>query len=167
MVELLARGVDLCADLLDLALEDQDVRDAAVDGVSDARVRLVRERVGGVPAQGLRYVVEDLGGVAGAEDFVHAGELGGVVRREVRREDAHLRALAAQQLARRARRDRRRHGSSIPSGWRRVSGLGARRSGPGTARVCWEQGTSDGRTGTQFTVIYSDDGRTGHGQPRH
>jgi hypothetical protein len=116
--ELLACRGDLLADLVDLALEDGDVRNAAVDGVAEARLGLVRERGDGVPALVRREVAEDLGHVAGAEHPVHVRKLGRAVGREVGREDAPLRALAPQQLARRARRARRRHGSfRSDQGW--------------------------------------------------
>jgi hypothetical protein len=116
--ELLACRGDLLADLVDLALEDGDGRNAAVDGVAEARLGLVRERGDGVPALVRREVAEDLGHVAGAEHPVHVRELGRAVGREVGREDAPLRALAPQQLARRARRARRRHGSfRSDQGW--------------------------------------------------
>ena len=110
--QLLARGGELLADLLDPELQDGDVGDAAVDGVTEARLGLVRERVDGVLPLRLGELVEELGDVAGAEDAVHAGELGRVVGREVGREDAPLRALAPQQLARGARRVGRRHSAS-------------------------------------------------------
>ncbi|BAS85263.1 Os03g0612450, partial [Oryza sativa Japonica Group] len=94
---------------LELLLEDGDVGDAAVDGVAEARLGLVRQRVHGVLPLLRLQVVEQLRHVARAEHLVHVGELGRLVRREVGREHAPLRALPPQQLARRARRARRRH----------------------------------------------------------
>ncbi|GJM95917.1 hypothetical protein PR202_ga12710 [Eleusine coracana subsp. coracana] len=102
--ELLARGGELVAGLPDPELEDGDVGDAAVDGVAEPRVRLVRQRVHGVLPLRVGQLVEQLRHVAGAEHAVHVGELGGVVGREVGREHAPLRALATEKLARRARR---------------------------------------------------------------
>jgi hypothetical protein len=49
---------------------------------------------------------EHLGDVAGAEDFMHGGELVRLQRREVGREGALLRAPSPEQLARGARHDR-------------------------------------------------------------
>lgn len=52
----------------------------------------------------LRLYQEHLGDVASAEDLVDGGELVGFMRREVRGEGALLRAAAAEELARGARR---------------------------------------------------------------
>ena len=112
--QLVAGAGELLLDETEAVLEDGDDADAAVDGVSEAHVGLVGERVDGVLALVGVELVEDLGHVAGAEDAVHAGELGRVVGREVGREDASLRALAPQQLARGARRVRRRHRPDSP-----------------------------------------------------
>jgi hypothetical protein len=101
-------GSELVAGLLDPELEDGDVGDASVDGVAEARVGLVGERVDGILPLHVRELVEELGDVAGAEHPVHVGELGWVVGREVGREHAPPRALAPEELARRARRARRR-----------------------------------------------------------
>jgi hypothetical protein len=113
--ELLARGGDLLSDLAGPALEERDVRDAAVHGVAEARVSLVRQRRHGVPALVRRQVAQDRGHVLGAEHAVHVGELARAVRREVGREDATLRALAPQLLAPRARRARRRRHGCLPA----------------------------------------------------
>jgi hypothetical protein len=106
--ELLAHGSELVTGLLDPELEDGDVGHASVDGVAEARVGLVGERVDGILPLRVRELVEELGDVAGAEHPVHVGELDRVVGREVGREHAPPRALAPEELARRARRARRR-----------------------------------------------------------
>ena len=93
--------VDL--DMAEALLEDRDEADAAVDGVAEARLGLVGEGLDGVIALGGSELVEELADVAGAEDAVDAGEALWVVRWEVRRENALLRALPTQELARRAR----------------------------------------------------------------
>jgi hypothetical protein len=112
--QLLARGGDLVADPFDLHLQHGDVGHAAIDGVADARVGLVRQGVYGVLPLQLVQVVEELRDVAGAEDAVHARELARIVGREVGREHASLRALAAQQLTRGTGRVRRRHPAASP-----------------------------------------------------
>ena len=102
--QLVAGAGELLLDETEAVLEDGDDADAAVDGVSEAHVGLVGERVDGVLALVGVELVEDLGHVAGAEDAVHVHELLRVVRREIGRKHAVWMALAPQELARRARR---------------------------------------------------------------
>ena len=97
-------GVELLLEAEDLALEDGDGADAAVDGVLGAGLGLVGEGVHGVLALVRLDLVQELAHVAGAEDLVHVRELLRLLRREVRREDAVRHALPPQELARRARR---------------------------------------------------------------
>jgi hypothetical protein len=104
--QLVAGAGEVLLDQAEAVLEDGDDADTAVDGVAEAHVGLVGERVDGVLALAGIEVVEDLGNVAGAEDAVHVHELLRVVRREIGREHAARLALAPQELARRARRTR-------------------------------------------------------------
>lgn len=80
-------------DLLQPLLEEGDESDAAIDRVPEAGLRLVGQGVDGVIALRSAELVEDLGDIAGAEDLVDVGKPLGVVRWEVRREDALRRAL--------------------------------------------------------------------------
>ena len=84
-----------------LLLEGEDVRDAAIDGVAEALLRLVADGDHGVEALVGRDLEEELGHVAGAEHLVHCRELcRPLLRVEVGREDATGHALAPQELAR-------------------------------------------------------------------
>ncbi|KAG5544612.1 hypothetical protein RHGRI_017144 [Rhododendron griersonianum] len=69
-------------------MQESNGADAAVDGVPQPRLDLVDEGVDGIVALVLRHVDEDLGNVAGAEDFVDLGELFGLVGAEVGGEKA-------------------------------------------------------------------------------
>lgn len=89
-------------DLAEAVLEEGDEADAAVDGVAEAGLGLVGEGVDGVLALGGGQLLEELRDVAGSEHLVDVAELLGLVRREVRREHAVLRALPPLYLARRA-----------------------------------------------------------------
>ena len=78
--------------------------DAAVDGVAEARLRLVADGDDGVEALVRGDLEEELGHVAGAEHLVHRREVRrALLRVEVGREDAPAHALAAEELARAAR----------------------------------------------------------------
>lgn len=84
----------------DLLLEGEYVGDAAVDGVTDPSEGLVTEGDDGVDAAVGREPEEELGGVAGAEDLVHGGEVGcSLLRVEVGSEHAASHALPPQELA--------------------------------------------------------------------
>jgi hypothetical protein len=107
--ELVLGACEILLELAEVVLEDGYDADAAVDGVAEAHVSLVGERVYGVLALEGVELVEQLGDVAGAEDAVDVHELLRVVRREVGREHAVRLALAPQELARRARRPRAAH----------------------------------------------------------
>jgi hypothetical protein len=107
--ELVLGAGEVLLELAEVVLEDGDDADAAVDGVAEAHVGLVGERVHGVLALEGVELVQQLGHVARAEDTVHVHELLRVVRREVGREHAVRLALAAEELARRARRTRAAH----------------------------------------------------------
>lgn len=97
-------GIDeIGLNLPEPVLENGDEAHAAVDGVLQARLCLVGQRVHGVLALRRVELVEQLGHVAGAEDLVQVRELLRQVRWEIRREHALLRALPPLQLARRAR----------------------------------------------------------------
>ena len=109
--QLVAGAGELLLDETEAVLEDGDDADAAVDGVSEAHVGLVGERVHGVLALEGVELVQQLGHVAGAKDTVHVHELLRVVRWEVGREHAVRLALAAQELARSAWRARATHRS--------------------------------------------------------
>jgi hypothetical protein len=100
---------------INLVLEGEDGADAAVDGVGDARLRLVADGAGRVPAQRHGHPRLHLRHVAGAEHLVHGRELrragagaGPVLPHaaapEVRRENAPRHAPPPQELARAARR---------------------------------------------------------------
>lgn len=102
--QFLLRILQIGMNLTEPLLEDGDETDAAVDWVAEAVLSLVRQRIDGVLALGGAQFVEELRDVAGAEHLVHGRELLRVVRREVGREHALLRALPPQALARRARR---------------------------------------------------------------
>lgn len=92
-------GVELLLEALDLALEEGDGADAAVDGVPDPRLGLIGEGVDGVLPLVLGELVEELCDVAGAEDLVDVRELLRLLRRKIRREDAPWHALPPQELA--------------------------------------------------------------------
>ena len=102
--ELQFGAVEVGLHLLELVLEDGDVADATVDRVPEPRLRLVRQRVHRLLPLAGAQVVEELRDVARPEHPVDVGELRRVLRREVGREHAPLRALPPQELARRARR---------------------------------------------------------------
>jgi hypothetical protein len=84
--------------VINLVLEGKDGADAAVDGVGDARLRLVADGAGRVPAQRHGHPRQHLRQVAGAEHLVHgrelrragtaAGVLPAATTAEVRREHA-------------------------------------------------------------------------------
>ena len=83
-----------------LLLEGEDVGDAAVDGVAEARLGLVADGDDGVQALVGRDLEQQLGHVAGAEHLVHRREVRrALLRVEVGREDAPAHALAPQELA--------------------------------------------------------------------
>lgn len=111
--ELPLGGLEVVLDLVDLVLEERDVAHAAVDGVSEPGLGLVREGVDGVLALRGGELVEELRHVARAEHAVHVGEFRRLVGGEVGREHAALRALAPQELAGGARRVGRRHRDEI------------------------------------------------------
>lgn len=96
-------GVELSLKADDLALEDGDGADAAVDGVLHAGLRLVGQRVDGVFPLMREHLLQQLAHVARPEDLVHVTELLRLLRREIRREYALRQALPPQELARRAR----------------------------------------------------------------
>lgn len=102
--DFLPDGIELRLERLCLLLERGDGAHAAVDGIADARVGLVHQAAGGVGALILWHLHQHLGHIAGAEDFVHAREFLGLVRGEVGRERAFLRAPPSEQLARSTRR---------------------------------------------------------------
>ena len=86
-----------------LLLEGEDVGDAAVDGVAEARLGLVADGDDGVQALVGRDLEQQLGHVAGAEHLVHRREVRrALLRVEVGREDAAAHALAPEELARAA-----------------------------------------------------------------
>jgi hypothetical protein len=103
-----ARSHGMC----NLVLEGKDGADAAVDGVGDARLRLVADGAGRVPAHRRGHPRQHLRHVAGAEHFVHGRELRRAAAAvlppassaEVRREHAPGHAPPPQELARAARR---------------------------------------------------------------
>jgi hypothetical protein len=105
--EVRVRDGELVLQLRHLPLQDRDGAHAPVDGVLDARVGLVGERIHGVLALVHRELVQQLGDIAGAEDLMDIGEFVGLVGGEVGREHTFRRTLAAQKLARGARRTRR------------------------------------------------------------
>lgn len=107
--ELLFSIVEVVLDLLELVLEEGDVANTAINGVAQPRLGFVSKGIDGIFSLRRRELVQELGDVARSEDPVHVGELLRLVRWEVGRKDASLRALAPQELARRARRVRRRH----------------------------------------------------------
>jgi hypothetical protein len=127
--QLVAGAGELLLDLAEAVLEDGDDADAAVDGIAEAHVGLVGERVDGVLALVGVELVEDLGDVAGAEDAVHVHKLLRIVRREIGREHAVRLALAPEELAggaRRARAGARAAGDRAARGRRGHGDHGAR-----------------------------------------
>lgn len=82
-----------------LPLQDGDVSDAAIDGVTDPCRRLVEKSADSVVPELQRDVSKHLGDVAGAENLVHGGEVVEVVRGEVGLEDAGRDATSLQVLA--------------------------------------------------------------------
>jgi hypothetical protein len=83
-----------------LLLEGEDGGDAAVDGIGEARLGLVADGEHSVAAARHGNVEQQLGHIAGAEDFMHGGEArGALLRPEVGREDAAAHALPPQELA--------------------------------------------------------------------
>lgn len=83
-----------------LLLESEDVSDAAIDGVSEAGLRLVANGDDGVEALVRRDVEEQLRHVARPKHLVHRREVGGALLRvEIRREYAPGHALPPQELA--------------------------------------------------------------------
>lgn len=108
-----AGEVDL--ELAELVLEEGDDADAAVDGVPQAHVGLVRQRVHRVLPLLRLQLVQQLRHVARPEHLVHVRKLGRLVRRKIRREHALRLALSPQELARRARRRRPRPRPPRPS----------------------------------------------------
>ena len=84
-----------------MLLEGEDGGDAAVDGVGESRLRLVRDRHHSVVAAGQRHLLQQLRHVAGPKHFVHRRKPSGpLLRRKVRRKDAAPHTLAPQKLAR-------------------------------------------------------------------
>ena len=94
---------EIGVNLPELVLEKRDEAHAAVDGVLQARLRFISQRVHGGFALRRVQLVQQLGYVAGAEDLVQVRELLRQVRWEIRREHALLRALSPLQLTRRTR----------------------------------------------------------------
>lgn len=73
---------------------------AAVNWVSEARLRLVADSDDSVEAFLLRNVVEELRHIAGSENLMHGGEMGGALLGvEVRRKYASGHTLPPQELA--------------------------------------------------------------------
>jgi hypothetical protein len=94
---------------INLVLERKDGTDAAVDGIGDARLRLVADGAGRVPAQRQGHLRQHLRHIAGAEHLVHGRELrragpAPAAAAKVRREDTPRHASPPQELARAARR---------------------------------------------------------------
>ena len=96
---------------INLVLERKDGADAAVDGIGDARLRLVADGAGRVPAQRHGHPRQHLRHIAGAEHLVRGRELrragpapAAAAAAKVRREDAPRHASPPQELARAARR---------------------------------------------------------------
>lgn len=96
--EFLLGVVEVSLDLLEPLLEDGDEANASVDWVTEAGLRFVGQRVHGVFALRSVELVEDLGDIAGPEYLVDVGELLGLVRWEIRREHALLRAFSPEKL---------------------------------------------------------------------
>jgi hypothetical protein len=71
VVMAVARSHGMC----NLVLEGKDGADAAVDGLGDARLRLVADGAGRVRAHRRGHPRQHLRHVAGAEHFVHGREL--------------------------------------------------------------------------------------------
>ena len=104
------RDGELVLQLRHLPLQHGDGAHAAINGVLDARVGFVRQRIHCVLALVHRELVQQLGDIAGAKYLMDIGEFVRLVRREVGCEYAFCRTLATQKLAcgaRRARRGRR------------------------------------------------------------
>ena len=127
--ELEAGAGEVLLELAELVLEDGDDAAAAVDGVAEAHVGLVRQRVHRVLPLVRVELIQQLGHVARAEHPVHVHELLRVVRREVGREHAVRLALAPQELARRARRPRPAAAAAGARAHRRRRGDGDHRAG--------------------------------------
>lgn len=82
-----------------LPLQDGDVSDAAIDGVTDPCCRLVEKSADSVVPELHRDVSKQLGDVAGSKNLVHGGEVVEVVRGEVGLEDAGWDATSLEVLA--------------------------------------------------------------------
>ena len=107
--QLLLRGVEIVLDLFKLLLEVEDVANTAIDWITEPGLSLVGQRVDSVFSLWRTELVEQLGDIARPEDTVHVSKLLRLVWREVRGEDATLRALPPQEFAGSARRVGRRH----------------------------------------------------------
>lgn len=92
-------SVELLLEPLDLSLEEGNGSHATVDRVPDTCLGLIRQGVDGVLPLVGEEVVEELGDIAGAENLVDVGELLGLLRWEVRGENAAGHAFAPQELA--------------------------------------------------------------------
>lgn len=92
-------SVEFLLEPLDLSLEEGNGSHAAVDRVPDTCLGLIGQGVDGVLPLVGEEVVEELGDIAGAENLVDVGELLGLLRWEVRSENAAGHAFAPQELA--------------------------------------------------------------------
>lgn len=95
---------ELYRERTDLLLKGEDVRDAAVDGVAEARLGLEADGDHRIEALVRGDVKQQLRNVACTEDLVHGRKVRrALVRVEVGSEDTAAHALSTQKLARAAR----------------------------------------------------------------
>lgn len=87
------------SDLLELVLQERYLSHAAVNRVTEPRLRLVRQRCDSPLPLRRAKVVEQLCDVAGTEDSMDIGELRRLVGGEVGREHAALSAFPTEELA--------------------------------------------------------------------
>lgn len=92
-------GIELLLKLKNLPLKNRDGTNAAVDGVLEASLGFVGEGVHRIFSLVRHDLVQQLANVAGSEDFVHVGELRGLLGREIRGENASGEAFPPQEFA--------------------------------------------------------------------